>query len=64
MPVARLALLLLLVGCGMEPFEAPRADGLKEGPGLFTGERGALVLTVPRPPQKEPATTDRDRSPE
>jgi hypothetical protein len=40
--------LFLLAGCaGMEPFEPPKAGDTPPGPGLFTGEKGEIVLTPP-----------------
>jgi hypothetical protein len=52
----RLACLALLglAGCGMQPMELPTTD--PQGPGLFTGEQGAFVLTRPMPGAK-PADT-------
>jgi hypothetical protein len=37
---------LMVVGCGpVEPFEPPQAGEIPDGPGLFTGSKGAFVLS-------------------
>jgi hypothetical protein len=37
---------LMAMGCGpVKPFEPPRVGEIPDGPGLFTGHRGALVLS-------------------
>ena len=51
--------LLALAGCGMQPMALPTTD--PQGPGLFTGEQGAFVLTRPMPgakPAGPPASSD------
>ena len=46
-----LALLLALAGCiGGTEFSYRSAREIPEGPGLFTGERGAFVIGVGDPP--------------
>jgi hypothetical protein len=36
---------LSLAGCStMQPYQAPRVDDIRPGPGLFTGEKGAFYL--------------------
>lgn len=49
------AVLALLAGCGMEPFDPPRPDGIKPGPGLFTGESGEFVIFRAGAQDQEPA---------
>lgn len=46
--------LLALGGCGMQPMDLPTTD--PDGPGLFTGEPGAFVLTRPLPGRKPAGT--------
>ena len=37
---------LMVVGCGpVKPFEPPQVGEIPDGPGLFTGSKGALVLS-------------------
>jgi len=37
---------LMAMGCGsVKPFEPPRAGEIPDGPGLFTGSKGSLVLS-------------------
>ena len=41
---------LMVVGCGsVKPFEPPQAGEIPDGPGLFTGSKGALVLSRASP---------------
>jgi len=42
-----LVLVLGLAGCGGTEFAAPEIDEIPPGPGLFTGEDGALVIGLP-----------------
>jgi hypothetical protein len=51
MSLVLVAGILLLAGCGMEPFDPPRPDELQPGPGILTGESGELVIY--RPGQEE-----------
>lgn len=45
-----LALLLALAGCtGVPDADVPRPDSIPPGRGLFTGEKGKLVIGVPSP---------------
>ena len=44
--VALLGMALMTVGCAqVKPFDPPRVGEIPEGPGLFTGSQGALVLS-------------------
>lgn len=37
---------LMAVGCAhVQPFEPPQVGEIPDGPGLFTGDKGALVLS-------------------
>jgi hypothetical protein len=37
---------LMAMGCGpVKPFEPPQVGEIPDGPGLFTGSKGALVLS-------------------
>ena len=50
---------LLLVGCGsVKPFEPPQAGDIPDGPGLFTGSKGALVLSRDLGTKREKAVPD------
>ncbi|MCP4329966.1 MAG: hypothetical protein GY791_16180 [Alphaproteobacteria bacterium] len=41
-------LLVSLAACaGSEDFEYEQPDGMKPGPGLFTGEDGVVSFTIP-----------------
>jgi len=42
-----LLLTLSLTSCGMHSWDPPAPDGLKSGPGLFTGRTGEFVIVRP-----------------
>jgi hypothetical protein len=49
MNLARLsavALAAALAGCAAKPFDYHRADGMKPGPGMITGETGEAVWKI------------------
>jgi hypothetical protein len=40
------ALAAALAGCGAQPFDYHRADDMKPGPGMITGEKGEAVWKI------------------
>ncbi len=56
-----------IAGCGAAPFEYHPATEIPRGPGLFSGEGGALVLRLDTPGEREEFQRQKgagERSPE
>ena len=44
---------MLLAGCGAVPFDYHPATEMAPGPGMFTGERGAIVIKIGAPEERK-----------